>query len=206
MNWKKIDNTVRVQPKTGNYSDWKQQIADDCFNKCVYCSIHEQPWGGIDHYHIEHFRPKSKFKKLENTIQNLYHSCPVCNRFKSDDWPNIPTSLNRICYPNPSKIDYSTLFLPLNGDFLLRGKTIAANYLINRLYLNRPQLIFERRELYLDDRYNILFDEIKTLVSESKDFEISKKFIDLFSEIQLHLQKRKNIVPYKLADIRKPND
>ena len=77
MNWNKIDNKIRKQPKTGEYSDWKQQIADDCFNKCVYCSIHESPWGGIDHFHIEHFRPKSKFDKLKNIIQNLFHCCPV---------------------------------------------------------------------------------------------------------------------------------
>lgn len=203
MYWEKIDNSIRIQPSSGEYSNWKQQISDDCFNKCVYCSIHEQPWGGINHYHIEHFRPKSKFKKLKNIIQNLYHSCPVCNRFKSDDWPNIPTSLNRYCYPNPSKIDYNDLFEPLAGDFLLRGKSIAANYLIHRLFLNRPQLIFERREFYLNNKYNQLYDEVKSLVELSKDFELSIEFINLFSEIKLHLQARKDVVPYKLADIRK---
>lgn len=206
MNWDIIDNKSRKQPKTGEYSDWKQQIADDCHNKCVYCSIHEQPWGGIDHYHIEHFRPKSKFKKLENVIQNLYHSCPVCNRFKSDDWQNIPTHLNRICYPNPSKFDYNTLFKPLQNDFILKGKSIAANYIINRLYLNRPQLILERREFYLNEKYNKLYDEVKKLVFTYNNLETYQKFIDIFSEIQIHLRKRKDIVPYKLSEIRKQND
>ena len=109
MQWKKIDKTLRVQ-KAGVYSDWKQQISDDCYNQCVYCSIHENPWGGIDHYHIEHFRPQSKFEDQTNIITNLYLACPVCNRFKSDDWPNEPTDLNILCYPDPSDYDYSELF------------------------------------------------------------------------------------------------
>ena len=78
MNWKQIDNSKRIQHK-GLYSNWKQQISEECYNQCVYCSIHENPWGGIDHYHIDHFRPQSKFKALKNTITNLYYACPICN-------------------------------------------------------------------------------------------------------------------------------
>jgi len=202
MNWKQIDRSARVQ-KEGVYSDWKQQISDDCFHQCVYCSIGEQPWGGIDHYHIEHFRPKKKFEELENIITNLYHACPVCNRFKSDDWPNEPDDLNQICYPDPSDIDYNDLFDLLDINYNLQGKNVASNYLINRLYLNRPQLIFERREAKLilkaDELLNTLFD----LVNKCDDVELLKEYGLLSTVMQLHANKRKDIPPYRLSDIRK---
>ena len=109
MNWKQIDRESRIQNE-GVYSEWKQQISNDCYNQCVYCSIHEMPWGGIDHYHIDHFRPQSKFEDLVNIITNLYHCCPICNKFKSNDWKNEPNDLDRICYPDPSDYNYTDLF------------------------------------------------------------------------------------------------
>lgn len=202
MNWRKIDNQKRVQ-NDGVYNDWKQQISDDCFNQCVYCSIHEQPWGGIDHYHIEHYKPKSKFVDLENKITNLYHACPICNRFKSDDWPCDADDLNKICYPDPGLIDYKELFYPLTKDYLLRGKNVASNYIINRLYLNRPQLIFERRESILKERGNELIDELSKLVNELNDITLFREFATITCDIHKHLIARDKIVPYRLSDIRK---
>ena len=104
MNWKLVNKDPTTQPKRGTYSDWKEQIAQECYNQCVYCSIHESQFGGINNFHIDHFRPKSIFKNLENDICNLFYSCPICNRFKSDDWPNEP-NLDTISYPDPSNID-----------------------------------------------------------------------------------------------------
>lgn len=203
MRWKQVDKANRVQNE-GVYTDWKQQISDDCYNQCVYCSIHESPWGGIDHYHIEHFRPKSKFKELEHVITNLYHSCPVCNRFKSDDWPDEPDSLNRVCYPDPSDYDYNTLFNLDINNFHLTGNYVASTYLVNRLYLNRPQLVYERRESYLKVRAQSLLNEIEELldrVDYDKDF--SRAVTKLIMKINKHWHLRSEIPPYKLVEIRK---
>lgn len=202
MNWRKIDRNSRVQNE-GVYSDWKQQISDDCFNQCVYCSIGEQPWGGIDHYHIEHFKPKSKFAELENIITNLYHACPICNRFKSDDWPNETGDLDKICYPDPSDFDYNDLFVQSASDFKLSGKNIASNYIINRLYLNRPQLIFERREAKLSAKADNLMNETSELIKNGIAPELLTEFALLSIEMHSHLSKRREIVPYRLSDIRK---
>lgn len=202
MRWKKIDNTIRIQNK-GKYNDWKQQISDDCFNQCVYCSIHESPWGGIDHYHIDHFKPKSKFVALTHIITNLYHACPVCNKFKSDDWPNENNSLDEICYPDPSEYDYTELF-ELNVDnYTIIGKYIASNYLINRLYLNRPQLIYERRESVLKYRAEVAIEEAKRLISICNDTILIKQAFELLAKIAQHLHIRTKIQPYRLVEIQK---
>ena len=202
MNWKKIDSASRIQNK-GIYNDWKQQISDDCFNQCVYCSIHENPWGGIDHYHIDHFKPKSKFPDLTNIITNLYYSCPICNRFKSDDWPCEPNDLNVPCYPNPCEYNYTDLYELDSETFNLVGKHVASKYLINRLFLNRAQLIYERRETYLNNKADILIAEIKRTIEHIDDIKIHKLANKLFLSTTEHLLKRRKIIPYKLVDIKR---
>lgn len=202
MQWVKIDRLIRVQNQ-GVYTDWKQQISDDCSKQCVYCSINEGLWGGIDHYHIDHFRPKSKFGHLENTITNLYHACPICNRFKSDDWPDEPNDLNLKCYPDPSDHDYKDLFELDTKNYLLVGRYTSSAYLVNRLYLNRPQLVYERREHLLKIKAEALVSEAKKLLELSEDITLIKKLSLLLSDLIQHLQTRSNIPPYKLIEIRK---
>ncbi|MFD0962554.1 hypothetical protein [Pseudofulvibacter geojedonensis] len=208
MNWKKIDKDKSTQPSNGTYSDWKEQIAKECFYQCIYCSIHEEQFGGIDHYHIEHYRPKSikRFKKLENDIKNLFYCCPICNRFKSNDWPNDPDDLEVICYPDPSEYDYSNL-IDVDGDnFKVEGKYLSTRYLIERLYLNRPQLIYERRETVLRSKQIKLVSEInhyKEKFQLDDDVVFLKNYLSIILQLQETLDKRRKIRPYKLVEIRK---
>jgi hypothetical protein len=203
MNWKQIDRNTRVQHK-GVYTSWKQQISNECFNQCVYCSIHENPWGGIDHYHIDHFRPQSKFKDLKNTITNLYQACPICNKFKSDDWQNEPNDLEIICYPDPSDYNYSDLFTIDTTNNTLEGKYVSSRFLINRLYLNRPQLVYERREYFLKLKAESLINDARKLIELSNDMGLIKQAFSLIADMTQHLHVRGNITQYKLVDIKKP--
>lgn len=202
MNWRKIDREKRIQNE-GVYSEWKQQISNDCYNQCVYCSIHEMPWGGIDHYHIDHFRPQSEFEDLVNVITNLYHCCPICNKFKSNDWKNEPNDLNTICYPDPSDYNYTELFNLDTRNFTLEGKYLASSYLINRLYLNRPQLVYERREIFLNLRYKLLIKETENLILECEDNELKNETIKTIIRISQFMLSRTNVPPYKLEEIKK---
>jgi hypothetical protein len=204
-NYKVIAKDAKNQPGTGVYTDWKEQIAKECFHQCVYCTIHENQWGGIDHYHIDHFRPKSiaRFAKLENDILNLFYACPVCNRFKSNDWPADP-DLNVISYPDPSKTDYNAIFDFDASNFVLVGKHVSSNYLIERLYLNRPQLVYERKEEAFKKKETELINQINQLVQKSTEMEIMKKAMQVVTDVRNHLSQREKIRPYKLAEIRKP--
>ncbi len=208
MNWKLIKKDKKNQPKAGIYSDWKEQIAEECFYQCIYCSINEAQFGGIDHYHIEHYKPKSidRFKPLENDILNLFYSCPICNRFKSNDWPNDADDLNIVCYPDPSEYNYSELFDLDVNTYKLIGKYTSTKYMTERLFFNRAQLIYERREAVLREKENELFEKINVLRGQDEvknDLELVHMILDVTINLKTTLAKRNNIRPYKLAEIRK---
>ena len=208
MNWKRIKKELSQQPDKGTYPDWKEQIAEECYFQCIYCAINEAQFGGIDHFHIEHYRPKSieKFKKYENDIKNLYYSCPICNRFKSNDWPNDSDDLNKVCYPDPSTHNYSDLFDVNTDSYKLLGKYTSTVYMVERLFLNRAQLIYERREFLLRLKYFKVIEVLKVLIKKkviTDDSSLVHKFIDLISKMNELMHKRNNIRPYKLEEIRK---
>lgn len=208
MNWRLIIKDPAKQPTTGKYPDWKEQIAEECFYQCVYCSINESQFGGIDHYHIEHYKPKSikRFKSLENDILNLFYACPICNRFKSDDWPNDPTSLDICCYPNPSIYDYANLFTLDVKTYKVSGNYISSSYITQRLFLNRAQLIYERREKLLHQRELIARMEIEKLFRADEilaDKQAIQSIFDVILRLCVLMGKRKNIRPYKLKEIRR---
>ena len=208
MNWKLIIKDKANQPDKGTYPDWKEQIAEECYNQCIYCSINEAQFGGIDHYHIEHYKPKSieRFKALENDICNLFYSCPICNRFKSNDWPNDADDLETICYPDPSEYDYSNLFDVNPDDYKVYGKHKSTRYVVERLYLNRPQLLYERREALLKQREEVVTQIIEMLqdkINNPEDYKTLKELLKGVIELNKTIQKRDKIRPYKLAEIRK---
>jgi hypothetical protein len=163
MNWKRIPKEASIPPTYGSYSDWKPQLSVEGFHQCVYCCISETSFGGVRNFHVEHYKPKGllQFKVLENDYFNLFYACAICNSFKSDDWPKDPdNTFSFSCYPDPSKINYCELFSVNEIDGLISGQNNTGIYLINRLYLNRPQLIIDRKENFIEEKYQILISRI----------------------------------------------
>ena len=146
MQWPKLVGKSRNQPVKGQWHQWKQNIADHCGGQCIYCAISEARFGGIRNFHVEHFRPKIRFSTLENDIHNLYLACAICNVLKSDDWPREPgTDHSAAAYPDPAVADYNLLFTVSHVTHELDSATVAGKYVIERILLNRAQLILERR-------------------------------------------------------------
>lgn len=146
MQWPNLVGKSRIQPTRGIWHQWKQAIADHCNGRCVYCAIPESRFGGIRNFHIEHFRPKVRFPKFENNIKNLYLACAICNVLKSDDWPAEPVADHSLAsYPDPFLTDYNTLFVISETTHKVGSPTVAGKYLVERVLLNRAQLIVERR-------------------------------------------------------------
>jgi hypothetical protein len=205
MTWKQIDQKTRSQPAAGKYNDWKEQIAEDCHFQCVYCAIPESSFGGIDHYHIDHFRPKSRpaFFHLQNSIQNLFYACPICNRFKSNDWPGEPDP-QQPTYQDPGEIDFSSLFNVDPETLTISGKNVSANYMVLRLYLNRPQLVYERREAALRAKEKSVIAEIKALLKAvGPEPELFEKALELIDKCREHLHKKETVRPYTLNETKK---
>ena len=187
-------------------------MREEANHKCVYCAIHENPLGGYDHFHVEHFRPKSlkPFEKLINDYNNLFYACAICNRFKSNDWPNDPVEDNSIIsYPDPNLNDYNDLFI-INDNGKLDGNSIAAKYVIEKINLNRPQLIYERREILMREKTNILIKKVEQLRKKIEGLELSKEAYELCIKIwgvvnhtvQL-LNEEKEISRYEPSEIKR---
>ena len=209
MNWFRIEKENAVQPAKGSYKDWKEMLAEEGGHQCVYCAISENSFGGIRNFHVEHYRPKSikRFEPRKNDIRNLYYACPICNTFKSDDWPNDPTEdLSQECYAEPSVVNYAHLFLLTTTSEII-GKNVAARYMVEKLYLNRPQLIMERKQQQL---LNNLKRTVQRLAGISKELvgssdaisaeflieyiEICPKIMELWSEAE-------RTILYKTEDV-----
>jgi len=209
MKWKRIPKEQSSQPAAGVYSDWKEILAREGFFQCVYCAIHESCFGGTRNFHVEHYRPKKKFRSLENDIKNLFYACPICNTFKGDDWPNEPRDdFSTPSYPDPSKIDYSSIFNKYDSG-KIEGNFLASKYMVEKMYLNRPQLVIERR-IYLAylklEIYEKIFREIIPILEEREDrrarhflAEIANQFVGM-SELQ---RKIREIRPYEPEDVKK---
>jgi hypothetical protein len=213
MNWRRIPKEKSNQPATGTYRDWKPLLAEEGFHQCVYCSISESSFGGIRNFHVEHYKPKgdSRFTHLENIFSNLFYACPICNGFKSDDWPCEPNNdLNIICYPDPSVIDYSHIFTLDYLTGLIDGINIAAKYILNKLHLNRPQLIINRREQILEKRYEEVKTRTSTQFAKLISIEINDEekilLIELFNAIknvEAIFHSREQTTPYTNEQIRR---
>jgi hypothetical protein len=176
MRWPILVGKVRFQPTTGSWEKWKQSVADHCEGRCVYCAIPEGRFGGIRNFHIEHFRPKAKFPALENDIQNLYLACCICNVLKCDDWPDEPSMDHSIAsYPDPAATDFNRLFVSSQETHELNSQTAAGKYLIERVLLNRVQLLVERR-LSAVRRF---FSEFRTWADEAVETMTQQELKDV---------------------------
>jgi uncharacterized protein (TIGR02646 family) len=165
MKWHRIDKKNAIFPSAGTYKDWKQKLSLEGKEKCVYCAIHEGRFGGERNFHVEHFRPKSKFSELENEYSNLFYACGICNSFKGNDWPSEPSeTFEAPAYIDPSAVDYNTVFRVVNN--LVQGSLTSPIYMIERLYLNRPQLILERRINSCNKKINYLEKEVRKIADQ----------------------------------------
>lgn len=216
MNWQRITKESTPLPVRGTkYSDWKTELSIEGYHQCVYCTIRESHFGGIRNFHVEHYKPKGidRFASLINEFSNLFYACAICNTFKSDDWPADPVDDYSIdCFPDPSVKNYGEIFNVDKTTALLIGKNVTGKYILNKLYLNRPQLIINRKEILIEESYQILIQN----VNNQKDilFTLSEKgsaeALQLLREISVAIQSLEAIFhaketsnPYKQDQTRR---
>lgn len=132
------------------YQSYKSYLREDFQYRCVYCAIHENENGGPRGFTVEHFRPKSLFPHLTTDYENLLYGCNVCNPYKGNDWPSDTPLVDGVGYLDPCEHDYDDHFR-LNG-FEVVGITRPAWYMVERLHLNRTQLIKLRQRRWDEER------------------------------------------------------
>ncbi len=184
-------------PIFNDYRQYKPHLREDFLYACVYCTIHENEFGGPRNFDVEHFRPKSKFEALVTVYTNLLYACGVCNSFKKDDWPSNDPVNDGKGYLDPCEHDYDNHFIQTD-DFQIQGLSKVAQYIIERLHLNRPQLqkLRQRRrreeELYHKSMqlYRERLLEIDTLLGKQELPDSVYGFLQEF---------RKNILAEQIA-------
>lgn len=122
-----------------NHEDVKDALRAECFSKCMYC---ESKVEHISDLHIEHIKPKSKFKFPDLTFEysNLGLACPVCNRGKSDTYDIA------VPFINPYKDDPSNHFYAIGAFVWAMPGDQRAKLTENEIDLNRAELIETRGE------------------------------------------------------------
>lgn len=203
MKWPTLFGKHRNQPASGRWHDWKQLIADDCEGRCIYCAIAEARFGGIRNFHIEHFRPKVRFPHLEDDIRNLYLACAICNVLKCDDWPADPVADHSLpAYPDPSAVDYNSIFDFTPTTHEVSSPTVAGTYVIGRMALNRAQLIIERRWIALQVQIEEFSAWIEASLNSLTPDEL-REAVQILNAISKTQSAAATARPYKDADTRR---
>jgi len=210
MKWRRIPKENAIQPSKGSYRDWKEILAKEGFHQCVYCAIPEASFGGIRNFHVEHYKPKSKFKDLTNDMHNLFYACPVCNTFKGNDWSEPLDNHSTPSYPDPSKVDYSDLFSSNWESGVAEGRYIASKYVVEKLHLNRNQLILERRFHGLLGREKKAIETIRSLRQQLEKIkntraisELTNRYIQILEDMHLLENKLHRIPHYAMEDVKR---
>lgn len=160
-------------PVHRRYTTYKQYLRKDFEYRCAYCDVHENEYGGLHNFHVDHFRPHSvpRFLNLKTSYTNLLYSCGVCNRHKSNDWPSDDPLIDGHGYLDPCEHDYEHHFCPaVAPPYHIAGLSQAANYMIRRLRLNRQQLL-RMRQLRAEkrQRYEETLDALNTAIAAVED-------------------------------------
>lgn len=204
VKWPQLLGKLRQQPATGCWHDWKPIIANECGAQCIYCAIHEGRFGGIRNFHVEHFRPKTRFLPLENDIRNLYLACAICNVLKCDDWPGEPSADHSVIgYPDPAICDYNTVFDIDRSTCEIGSRTVAGRYVIERIMLNRAQLILQRRLAALLDRIGAFVSWCNNDLQGASNADL-KEIIHVLAKINKLKSVVLNARPYEDEDARRP--
>lgn len=103
--------------------------------RCGYCGVSETSVGG--ELEVDHFHPHAAGGS--DDIENLVYACTACNRFKGDYAPAsaAPDSL-RLLHPQRDDLG-AHVEETVHGRLI--GLTPRGWFHIQRLHLNRPQLV-----------------------------------------------------------------
>lgn len=116
--------------------DRRENVREQFDFRCGYCGVREEDVGAA--LTVDHFQPRSRGGT--DDLENLVYACHACNEFKSNFWPS--TNETRLLHP---RTDDLTIHLRLFQNGILEGLTPEGILWIERLRLNRSQLVERRR-------------------------------------------------------------
>jgi uncharacterized protein (TIGR02646 family) len=138
VNW--LEDRTGNEPQRYKHPDIRTALEAETHCKCAYCEGRFKP---VSYGHIEHKLPKRKYPELVCAWTNLTVACQVCNTHKGDyDDPAC-----RLLDPHVDDVEKLVVFA---GSFALAESGSRVDKTIERLKLNRPDLLFAREEVLKD--------------------------------------------------------
>ncbi|HAY3552323.1 hypothetical protein KRE47_00155 [Elizabethkingia meningoseptica] len=169
MEFRKISPIRTCKEVFTSYRKYKPYLRDDFKKRCGYVNCSDFWFGGSRTFHIDHFKPKSKFPELETTYSNLVYCCSYVNILKTDDEEE---------YLDPCDINYNEHFERDNdGNIYPINESDRAKYMYGKLklYLKRYQIIWMLDEL--SEKIDLLGDIINKGLGVSDD--VKRMYIEL---------------------------
>ena len=135
VNW--LEDRKGSEPRRYTHPAIRAALEVETHCKCAYCEGRFKP---VSYGHIEHKLPKRKCPKLVCAWTNLTVACQVCNTNKGDYYD----SECRLLDPYVDDVEKLVVFA---GSFALPECGSRADKTIERLKLNRPDLLLAREEV-----------------------------------------------------------
>lgn len=139
---------------------------------CGYCGVHESDVGAtltVDHHH-------PTIHGGTNDDKNLVYSCHRCNEHKGTYWHEVRIPHIRLLHPLEDNL---TLHFREQQNCKLIGETPEGTFYIQRLRLNRPQLMEYRLRKHADQKTH---HEVKLLRQQIHDLQ--QELVRLNSSLQ----------------------
>jgi len=165
-------------------TDIRRLVRERASYSCEFCGVTEIDAGG--ELTIDHFHPKSKGGG--DDPDNLVYSCARCNQYKGDYW-SCSTIAPQLW--NPRKEPASRHFLELDNGVLM-GLTEVGIVSIERLRLNRPLLIRNRKRRQQRVEYELLFKRYRDLIDLIN--QVTEQYASLYSEQQSLLELQQDLL------------
>ena len=129
----------------------KRLVKDRSQGLCEYCRIPEEEFAAATSFHVEHIKPKSRFRDgdpLRDDPRNLAWACPKCNLPKSNKTQATDPKTGEL-HPlfNPRTEEWSDHFVALSSG-RIEGVTPTGRATRDALNLNDESRVQNRSGLY----------------------------------------------------------
>ena len=160
---------VRTFTRTyAKYSQYKQYLAKDFFNRCGYTDCYDFWFGGVNNFHIDHFIPWKNYPAqptLKTDYQNLVYCCSYVNILKSNDETN---------YIDPCNNDFNDHFIRDKiGNIIPNTNSVQAQYMYQKLklFMRRYQII------WMLDKIDTKMQQLKLAIEKTSNEKLKQELL-----------------------------
>jgi hypothetical protein len=123
----------------------RERVRERFGRRCGYCGVHEDDAGAT--LTLDHHQPRVRGDDEQG--DNLVYACARCNEHKGSYWHADDPPHVRLLHPGRESL---TVHFSEDPEGRLAGTTAEGSFFVERLQLNRPQLVAYRRGARLREK------------------------------------------------------